>query len=153
MDSIKEVFLTEVTQDDFKACLGDCLIINGQGKLFLQKRPDNWNSAAGKITLFGGHVESEETPYQGMVREIHEETGAKIEEGEAVFVGAITEAETNHTEIVHLYFWEDKESRITGCYEADYVEFENAEAALNSPELMDYAAWTLKKCMALGLIR
>jgi len=55
---------------------------------------------------------------------------------EIVFIGAVTEDWTNHTELVHIHFWHDKKGIITGCYEAEPRYFDNAQEALTHP--IDY---------------
>lgn len=153
MDSIKQIKPQDVDLSAFDACLADCLILNAQGKLLLQKRPDNWRSYAGCVNLFGGHVDAGETPLQGMMREIEEETGATINVNEAVFIGAITEDITGHKEVVYIYFWEDKDNRVTGCYEAEAIEFLNMDEAVSHPKIMDYAVWALRECAKRELIK
>jgi len=43
-----------------------------------------------------------------------------------VFIGLVTEDWTDHTELVHIHFWQDKKGIITGCYEAEPRYFDNA---------------------------
>ncbi len=88
-----------------------------------------------------------------MRRELNEELGAQIEAGDVVFINAVTEDFTNHTELVHVYFWHDKDNTITGCYEGEPLFFKNAAEALAEPKLMEYAKWALEQCVARGLIK
>ena len=100
--------------DAYKIHYADCLIKTHDDKILIQKRPDNWHSNAGGYNLFGGHVESGETIIKGVIREIKEETGANIKPEELLFIGCVSEDFTNHTELVHIFFWHDRHSRITG---------------------------------------
>jgi 8-oxo-dGTP pyrophosphatase MutT (NUDIX family) len=50
------------------------------GRVLLQRRTDDAPYAAGKLGLFGGWVEEDETPDQCIVREIKEETNLNPEE-------------------------------------------------------------------------
>lgn len=146
MDEIKPVDLAKVNLSAFKQQLADCVLLTQDGKLYMQRRPENWSKHAGVVNLFGGHVESDETPAQAVIRELKEETGADIQERDIVFIGAITEGWTNHTEIVHVYFWHDKEGTLTGCYEAEPIIFDTVEDALAHPKIMEYAKWALVEC-------
>lgn len=124
--------------------LADCVILTKDHKLYMQQRPNNWGTYAGRVNIFGGHVEHNETPTQGVIREVLEETGGRIIPNDLVFIGAVTERSTAHREIVHIYFWHDAEGTITGCYEAEPIIFETLSEALAHPKLMPYARWALK---------
>lgn len=152
MDEIKPVDLATASLSAYKKQLADCVVLTQDGKLYMQKRPENWGKHAGVVNIFGGHIESGETPTQAVIRELNEETGARIEENDILFVGAITEGWTHHTEIVHVYFWHDKEGTITGCYEAESIIFDTMEGALSHPKIMDYAKWALIECRNRNLI-
>lgn len=107
---------------------------------------------AGVLNIFGGHVESGETVIQGLVRELNEELGAIVKEKDVIFIGAITEEWTGHSELVHVHFWHDKHGTITGCYEAQSREYDCIEDALAHPKIMDYAAWALTECRRQALL-
>jgi 8-oxo-dGTP diphosphatase len=116
----------------------------------MQRR--TWGRWIGNVNTFGGHVEPGETSAQAVIRELNEETGAKINGKDLLFIGALTEDWTNHEEAVHIYFWHDKERTITGCYECEAMTFDSLKEALAHPGLMPYAKWALEKCDAMGLI-
>jgi 8-oxo-dGTP pyrophosphatase MutT (NUDIX family) len=48
-------------------------INNGAFSFFLQKRSDTVERNPGRFSIFGGGIEGEETPEQGMLREMKEE--------------------------------------------------------------------------------
>lgn len=152
IDAIKPVDVVLVDLSAAPKHLADCVILTHDHQLYLQRRPDDWHSSPGRVNIFGGHVEPGETPLQAVRREIREETGGQIEIEDLVFIGAITEAWTNHTEIVHVYFWHDKNHTITGCYEAEPIFFNNVMAAITHPKIMDYARWALVECAERGFI-
>ena len=152
MDEIKPVDLATASSSTYKKQLADCVVLTQDSKLYMQRRPENWGKHAGVVNIFGGHVESGETPMQAVVRELNEETGALIKEQDILFVGAITESWTHHTEIVHVYFWHDREGTITGCYEAEPIIFDTMEDALSHPKIMGYTKWALVECRNRNLI-
>ena len=132
-----------------KKSYADCLIINKTGKIVLQKRPYKNKYL---ISLFGGHIEENESPLNALKREIKEELGANIIEEEVIFLGAITEDFTNHEEVIYVYFWKDKNDTITGCYEFEKVLFDNAEKALKEDNLMEYSYWAILEAIEKKLI-
>ncbi|MDR3424051.1 MAG: NUDIX hydrolase [Alphaproteobacteria bacterium] len=151
MDEIKIVDASKIKMPSFKKHLADCVILTYDNRILLQKRPDNWPySFPGTVNPFGGHVEKGETPLQAVIRELAEETGAKASEQDLLFVGAVSESFTNHTELVHIYFWHDKENTITGCYEGEAISFDTVEDALAHPKIMPYARWALEECQRKG---
>jgi 8-oxo-dGTP diphosphatase len=116
----------------------------------MQRR--TWGRWIGNVNTFGGHVEAGETSAQAVIRELNEETGAKINGKDLLFIGALTEGWTDHEEVVHMYFWHDKENTITGCYECEPIIFESFNEAVAHPKLMPYAKWALEECAARSLI-
>ncbi|MCA9935995.1 MAG: NUDIX hydrolase N-terminal domain-containing protein [Ardenticatenaceae bacterium] len=54
--------------------VGDAAVIDGNGRILLIQRADN-----GKWAMPGGAIEVGETPAEGVVREVLEETGAEVE--------------------------------------------------------------------------
>ena len=150
--SIKIIDIESTEAMSVKARLADCVVLTHDNKILLQYRPLNWSSNAGGLNLFGGHVDEGESIIEGLCREIKEELGADILENEVTFIDAISETWTEHKEFVHVYFWHDKECKITGCYEAEAREFETVEDALCEPKLMDYSKWALLKCQEIKLL-
>lgn len=98
------------------------------------------------------YIESGESVLQGLVRELHEELGAVVDPADVIFIGALTENFTDHTELVHVHFWHDKHNTITGCYEAEAVHYDTVAEALAHPKIMDYAHWALLACKTRKLI-
>jgi len=88
----------------------------------------------------------------GLIRELEEELGAQVEAKDVVSLGAVTEDFTNHTELVCLHFWHDKDDTIAGCYEAEPRYFETVEEALMHPKVMDYLGYMLSECQQRGLL-
>ncbi len=152
MDEIKPVDITAADMSAYKKHLADCVILTHDHRLYLQRRPENWGKHAGAVNIFGGHVEPGETPLQAVIRELHEETGGLADEKDLVFVGAVTEGWTGHTELVHIYFWHDKNKTITGCYEAEPIHFNSVEEACAQPGIMAYTVWALQECQKRSLL-
>lgn len=128
--------------------VADALVLTGQGRLVLQRRPLGWGRFAGAICLFGGHVEDGETTLEGVRRELTEELGATPYESELMVVGVIVEDDGTE---VHLHVWIDRDNRITGCYEGEAVTFATADEALEQDALMGYARVAIRHCADLGL--
>ncbi|PZP56947.1 MAG: NUDIX hydrolase [Micavibrio aeruginosavorus] len=118
----------------FTKHLADCVILTHDNKILMQQHLESWGKYAGVLNLFGGHVEEGETIIQALIRELHEELGAIVEPSDVIFLGAVTEDETNHTELVHVHFWHDKENTITGCYEAEDRRYDTIGEALAHPK-------------------
>jgi len=149
---IKQVDLSKIEQPKFKQQYADCVILTYNRKILLQHRPDNWRTSPGMITTFGGHIETHETPTQAVIRELQEEVGAKVTVDKLLTLGTITEECTQHTELVHLFFWHDKHNTITGCYECEAQYFDNVVEALAHPKLMEYVHWVLVECQNRELL-
>lgn len=152
-DTIREVDPANVHGQRFERHLADCVILTHDNKILMQQRPLNWHSHPGVLNIFGGHVEKGETIIQALVRELREELGAQVDSNDVIFIGALTEDETNHTELVHVHFWRDEKGTITGCYEAEDKRFDTVDEALAHPGIMDYARWALLQSKARGLLR
>lgn len=150
--SLRQVKDFQDILDSYACHLADCVVLTRDGKILMQQRPENWGRHAGVLNIFGGHVEEGETVIQGLVRELNEELGSTVLEDDLIFIGAITEDWTGHTELVHVYFWHDKHGTITGCYEAEAREYSSVNDALAHPKIMDYAAWALKECRRRELL-
>jgi Tat protein translocase TatB subunit len=151
-DEIIEVEYTDADFSKYKKHFADCVILSADNKTILQKKPDNWKKNAGGLNLFGGHVDDGETIEQGLKREIQEELGLILNDKNYIKIGSVTEGETAHTEIVHVYFYHDKDNEITGCYEGEKIEFDSFDEAFLQEKLMPYAKWSLMKCKERGLI-
>ena len=136
----------------FRMHLADNIILTQAGTILLQYRPPHWRSSPDCLNAFGGHVDEGEGIMQALARELNEELGARVREDEVVFLGALSEAFTQHSELVHLHFWHDRTGTITGCYEAEARSFTGAGAALSDPRLMPYTAWGLQECVRRGLV-
>lgn len=150
---IRQIDLNKHTLKDFKAQHVGCLILTKEKKLLLQQRSDTCFTYPGFISTFGGKIELDESPTQALVRELNEELGATVLESDIVFIGAVTEAITNHTELVYEYFWHDKQDSITGCYEESPCYFDDMDSALQmKPKLMDDVVWVLGECQKHGFL-
>jgi 8-oxo-dGTP diphosphatase len=146
VEGIRTVDFSATPAASFEKQVADCVIVTHDGKILVQQRPENWGSAAGCLTTFGGHLEPGETAAQGLIRELNEELGAVLDESELTFIAAVTEDWTQHAELVHIYFWHDKNNTITGCYEAEDRRYDTVDEALAHPKIMDYARFALLMC-------
>lgn len=151
-DEIRPLTAEQAANSAYAKQFADCVILRADGTLYLQRRPENWRTSPGMVNIFGGHIEEGESPTDAVIREIAEETGGAIIAADLVFIGAVTEAATNHTEAVHIHFWHDRHNTITGCFEAESIGFNSATDALAHPRLMPYARWALLECVKRNLI-
>ena len=152
-ETIHLVNSDEVNKNTYKFYGVDCIVLTKDHKIILQKRGDNWTRFGGYLSSFGGQIEKDETPMQALIRELNEELGAEVKELDVVSLGAVTEEVTGYTELIHVYFWHDKDGTITGCYEGEVRYFDSVEEVLNShPKIMDDTRWALNECLARGLL-
>ena len=136
----------------YKNILADCIVLTHDGRLLLQQRPLTWKTFPGHLMAFGGHVDPGETPLEGVCRELNEELEAEPKPDDVVFLGAVTEDFTNHTEVVFVHFWHDKAATVKGCHEGAPRYYKNAHSALQHPKALDYLKWGLLECVNRGLI-
>jgi 8-oxo-dGTP diphosphatase len=65
----------DIAQNEGRECVIGAVIVNAQGRAFVQKRSQERRLFPGCWDIVGGHVEPGETLYEGLQREIAEETG------------------------------------------------------------------------------
>ena len=129
-----------------------CIVLTHDNRILLQYRSDNWRTSPGRVVTFGGHIETNDSPFNAIVRELHEELGASAKPGDLISLGVVSEVITQHAELIHLYFWHDEQSTITGCYEGETQYFDNISDALANPKLMDDVRWVLLECQNQRLL-
>jgi len=150
---INQIDLSQNDVSAFEQQYTGCIVLTHDNRILLQRRPKNWRTFPGMIATFGGHIESNETPINAIIRELHEELGAIAKPDELISLGAITEGYTQHTELVYLYFWHDKQTTITGCYEGEAQYFDTIAEAHAHAKLMDDVRWALMACQKMKLLR
>lgn len=110
-----------------------CVLRGEQGLLLLRR---NKEPHLGKYIPIGGKLEPYETPRQGAVREIFEETGIEIEEGNLKLAGIMTETSPTKFNWVNYVFWADISAEPSG-FDTDegFLEWvnENAIHAIPTP--------------------
>ncbi len=149
---IREIDLSAVDAVQYTHRLADCIVLTKDGELCLQQKPEYWDRFPGYLMAFGGHVEKGESVMDGLCREIEEELGARIDPDDAVFIGAVSEDFSGHSDILHLYFWHDKNGLITGCYEGEVRFYKSVNDVWAHPKIMDYLRWGLTKAQDMGLV-
>jgi 8-oxo-dGTP diphosphatase len=152
MDKLETIRVLDPADADPSRNVSDAVVLTRDGKILLQQRPAHWGRSAGKLTSFGGHIDPGETATQAVIRELHEELGARVDAEDLISLGALTEAETGHSEIVHAWLWHDRHGTITGCYECEAVYYDRIEGALAHPKIMDYLRWMLLECRERELL-
>ena len=150
---IKQIDLTKISAADFKQRFVGCIVLTHDNKIILQQRGDDFITFPGYLSSFGGCIEKNESPIQALVRELNEELGAIVHEPDVICLGAVTEAFTNHQELVYEYFWHDAHRTITGCYEGEAKYFDTVKSVFDDPsQIMDDVRWALKACQAKRLL-
>lgn len=124
--------------------------MNFDGQLVIQKR--SCSTPPGALTTFGGKIEFDESIEFALIRELNEELGAVVNSNELTALGAVTEIETNHTEIIYCYFWQDSNNTIAGCYEGEVVTFSSSKNVIEHPRTMNYVKWFLNIAIKKGLV-
>lgn len=152
METIRLVHTERSDLSQYKVQLADCVVLTHDNKILMQKRPETWDSFPGVVNIFGGHIDGDETPLEAVKRELNEELGAIIDDTLPVFIGAVTEECTDHSELIHVFLWKDSHQTITGCYEAESIIFNDVQHALLHPKIMDYTVWALLECQKNGLL-
>lgn len=145
-------FYSDINLADYRQHYADAVVMTQTGALLLQYRPLTWRSNPGWYTAFGGHVDAGESIMFALERELKEELGAIVLAADVKPLGIVTEAETNHTEAVHVHFWHDRQGTITGCYEAEAQTFPDVATALAQEKLMPYLRWALWSCKSRGFL-
>ena len=102
--SLKIIHPEEILLKNKNQSFADCVILSHDNKILLQKRPQHWSKFGETVNLFGGKVESNETPMEEMIREIKEELGGIIIPSDVIYLGSLTEEITGHRYIIHIYF-------------------------------------------------
>jgi 8-oxo-dGTP diphosphatase len=152
--SIRKIDLTKTDITTFKRCYVGCIVLTQDHRVLLQKLIYNRKYfKAGSITTFGGRIEIGETSMLALVRELEEELGAQVKENDVIFLGAITEETTNHTELINTYFWHDKDGTITGCYEDEAIYFDEIGLIISNSKVTDDVRWMLDECQKRKLIQ
>jgi len=129
-----------------------CIVLTKDNKILLQQRGHDWKNYPGYLCEFGGHIEGAETPIQALIRELNEELGALVKENDVVSLGAVTERESNFTELVYVFFWHDRQGTITGCYEGEPRFFDNISEPMKHKKMMDSVRWVLSECSKRDLL-
>ncbi len=146
-DTIKTIDLTKIAETEFPQRFVGAIILTHNNKFILQRIVDPRPFfPAGSLTTFGGKIEANETPEEALMRELKEELGAIVNTDDTIFLGAITESATGHSELIYTYFWQDKKGTITGCYEDEIAYFDSLDAIVVNDHVTDDVRWMLYDC-------
>lgn len=141
------------TQGRFKTHYVGCVVLTKDNQLLLQQRPKHFKVYPGYLCEFGGKIEEDESPKDALVRELKEELGGKVNLKDVISFGAISELMSKYRELIHTFFWYDRQGSITGCYEGEPRYFNNVSDILGLPKLTDGLRWLLSQCQNQGLIK
>ena len=151
-DTLHHFDVSKIDESVFTARFVGCVILTDDNHLLLQQRCSSWDYLPGRLTTFGGRIEGEETPLQTLVRELNEELEAVVLEKDVVALGAVTEALTQHTQLVYHFFWHDQQGTIGDCHEGRAKYYNTITEALSHPKLMDDVRWLLAECQRRGFL-
>ena len=130
-----------------------CLILTHDGQILVQQRGEDWDRYPGFLTEFGGRIEPGEVPLDAIIRELKEELGGIVHPQDVLSLGVMTEQVSQYTELLYVYFWQDKNKTITGCYEGEARFYASLQDVLKHPKKMDSLCWLLDTCQKRRLIR
>lgn len=135
-----------------RRCVG-CLVLSQDNKIILQMRDQHAPTFPNHLATFGGGIEAGESPMHALVRELKEELGADVSPRDVITIGAVTEPETNHHDLVYVYFWHDINGTIKGCYEGEAKYFNDPRMPLIHPKVMNDVVWVIQECNKRGLLK
>lgn len=151
--SVKLVDLSKINEADYRERFVGCVVLTQNNKIMLQQRGHDFVMYPDYLCEFGGRIEVKEKPIDALVRELKEELGAKVSQADVLSFGAIVEPMSNYSELVHTYFWHDKQGSITGCYEGVPKYFDSVADVLKYPKITDGLRWLLGQCQKQGLLK
>ena len=151
-ESIQLIDLNKVDVTGFAQHVG-CVVLTKDNKIMLQQRSHDWRTFPDCLVFFGGHMEVNETPMESLVRELKEELGARVDPSQVVSLGTILETIAEDRNLIHIYFWHDKQGTITGCYECEAKSYSDCAEAFMHPKIMDCLSWALMECQKRQLLR
>lgn len=149
---IRRIDFNTINVNNFEQSYVSCLVLTFDHKILLQQRALDWEHFPGYLSTFGGRIEINETPVQALIRELNEELGARVVESDMISFGALTEAATQHQDLIYEFFWHDTQNTITGCYEGEARYFENTIEVLKHPKIVDDVKWLLEECKIRKLL-
>ena len=89
----------------------------------------------GKWIGVGGHQEEDETPAECLIREVHEETGIELKEGDWQFRGIVTFVSDEwESELMFLYTARTGSREVSECNEGEL-------RWISKDEIMDLSLW------------
>lgn len=138
-------------QGSYQRHFAGCLIKTHDDKLLLQKRGSHFDRFANTLATFGGQIDAGESHLEGMARELTEELGANFVGEAAVYLGALVKVGLDNA-LIHVFWWHDKDSSITGCYEGEPAYFDNAAEILKQENITPDVYWIVNRCVELGLV-
>lgn len=106
------------------------LLVTNSNSLLLQQRDINPNIVnPGLVTTFGGKVEGNETPLEGALREIREESNLNPKEKDLLFFKNFTKIEKDGTQtLLHIYILRNVSTKDLEIYEGEgYFEIQRED--------------------------
>ena len=144
-EQIKIVEPSQRIRSHFDVYSVACLVVTKDKKFLFQHRDSHCVRYPNCLGPFGGRMEENEKPFDALVRELHEELGAKVDLDCVIELETIVKPYAKRQELIFNYIWEDVRGTITGCYEGKAVGFSDRESVLNYPNVMEDTKWLLDR--------
>lgn len=148
----KPIDINSTTDKDYSRKSVGCLILSWDGMLILQLRDEFAPVCPNMIATFGGGIETNESPGEALVRELHEELGAIVIPSDVINIGTIEVRHSEENILVFMYFWHDKHNTITGCYEGKARYVNDPVFLENEHQVSNSVNWAVRICREKKLI-
>ncbi|MCX6824627.1 MAG: NAD-dependent DNA ligase LigA [candidate division SR1 bacterium] len=133
-------------------CGTGIILRNLDGNYIFQKRDKNTKKSPGKISLFGGGTEENETHTSCAVREFKEELGGVIEKKELIEIGNF-ESYVTKERYLKIFYASNIDSRKLSIHEGESIEIMSLDEAEKDKDVTDFTKEVLKYFKEIQVIK